>query len=688
MISRAFFTLSFVASFCSSTLFASSRVELNAQDINSSNQKLEASKDVVAFVNDSMIKAKHATYDKNSTMMLLRGDVDIVEYDGKNIAAKELYIDSDDQLSHYEDTFIATQEDFWLYSDKIERKKDQYNFGKSILSSCDIKNPDWIIGFERSKYDANSSKMKLYHAKVYAGDIPVFYSPYLSFSTRQERSSGLLFPLLSYNQNDGFIYEQPLYIAPYANWDIELNPQIRSNRSQGIYGTLRFKDSVDSYGSLRLGYFEDSADYTSQNNLKNNTHYGLQFLYDSSDFLGVSKGFRDGLYANITLLNDIDYLNLQKEQMVSLLGTNSYIRESRLNYFIHNDDYYFGLYGKYFIDTSKIDNDDTIQELPTLHLHKSMTSIYDNLLYSVDLKSYNYYRKDGVRAKKVDFFLPFTYSRSFLNDYLSFELSQNIYASKVYFTNQDDNRLENYKYYISYSQAEISSELTRVYDNYTHTVRPFIRYIKPSKQEESTIAYDDLIDEAKELFSIDLIESSLILGASQYLYNKRGKLKFYHRLFYYYYLDREEKLGDIRNEMGYNGETFTLYNNLIYSQERKKLKSSLSSVGFKGGDLYLRGTYYYSDNFTTTKTKSLGFNMNYRVNDRLDILGGFNYDLDKNYKTQWRVGFKYDRDCWSFSALIKEDIQPILTTSGANSQENMSFTFQFNIVPFGGIGSN
>ncbi|MEA2027920.1 MAG: hypothetical protein U9N49_02960, partial [Campylobacterota bacterium] len=464
--------------------------------------------------------------------------------------------------------------------------------------------------------------------------------------------------------------------------------QIRTNRSKGIYGTFRFKDTSHSYGSLRIGYFEDKEEYIKENNLKNDTHYGLQFHYDSSKVLGL-EDFKDGLYANITLLNDIDYLNLQKDQIRSLLGTNSYIRESRLNYFLHNDSFYFGLYGKYFIDTRKSNNDDTIQELPTLHLHKSTTPIYNNLLYSVDLKSYNYYRKEGIRAKKVDFFLPLSYSRSFVDDYINVELSQNIYASKVFFTNSDDDRLNNYKYYMTYFKAELSSELTRFYGNYIHTIRPFAYYMRPSKSQESVVKYDNLVDEAKELFSIDSIEPSVVLGVSHYLYNKSGKLKIYHRLLYNYYLDREEKLGDIRNEVGYYGDHFTLYNNLIYSQEYKKIKSSLTSIGFNKSDLYVGGTYYYNYDFSRSiQTKSLGLNFRYRINEALNILGGANYDLEKNYKTQWRFGLKYDRDCWSIAVLFKEDVQPILTTSGASYQENTSLTFQFNIVPFGGIGNN
>ncbi|KIM13346.1 MAG: hypothetical protein KU38_01455 [Sulfurovum sp. FS08-3] len=674
-----------------STLWGASRIEINAKDINSSNRQFEASHDVVAFANDAMIGATHLMYDKNTTALRLSGGVNILEYDGKNMIARAIEMNERAKTSHYQDAFIVTQEDFWLYSDTIDRHHEQYTFGPSIFSSCAIKNPDWIIGGERSLYDANRSKMKIYHAKVYAKNLPIFYFPYLSFSTKKERSSGLLFPTFGYNQNEGFIYEQPLFIAPYANWDIELNPQIRTKRSRGLYGTFRFKDTPYSYGSLRLGHFEDTLEYSQDNNLKNNTHYGLQFHYDSSDFLTSLKpqGFKDGLYTNITLLNDIDYINLQKDQMVSLLGSDSYIRESRMNYFLHNDNYYFGLYGKYFIDTRKSDsdNDDTIQELPTFHLHKSTAQLYNDLIYNVDLKSYNYFRKDGTKAQKIDFFLPLSFSHSFFDDYLTVELSHNIYATKVYFANSDEAKLDDYKYAATYTKVGLSSELTRIYDNAIHTIRPFIYYIHPAWEDESSVAYEDLTGEARELFWVDYAQESLGMGLSHYLYAKSGKLKFYHRLFYTHFLEGEATKGDIRNEMGYYGDTFVLYNNLIYSQEDKKIKSSLSSIGLNNRDFYLGATYYYNNAFELQKTKSVGLNFRYSVNDRLSLQGGVNYDLQNHYKTQWQFGLKYDRDCWSIALLFQQNTQPILTTLGADALENTSLTLQFNVVPFGTLGS-
>ncbi|SHO81480.1 Outer membrane protein Imp, required for envelope biogenesis / Organic solvent tolerance protein precursor [hydrothermal vent metagenome] len=662
----------------------SSQIEINALDINSSKYSLEASKDVIAFANGSVINSINAIYDKNSTTIKLDGNISIIDYDSKNISANKIYLNSRDNNSTYKDVFISTKEDYWLYSERIDRDDRGYKLKKSIFSSCSIKNPDWIIGFNRAYYDVNSSSMDIYHAKIFVGSVPILYFPYLSISTENRRKSGLLFPTVNYNKNDGFLYEQPIYFAPFINWDLEINPQIRTNRSKGVYATLRFKDKPNSSGSLRVGYFKDNDKYIEANNLKNSEHYGLQFLYNSSGT--TTFGFKDGLYANITLLNDIDYINLQKNLLNSLSNNSTYIRESRVNYFLYNDDYYMGLYGRYFIDTRKIDNDDTIQELPTIHLHKNIDNIiFDNLLYSIDLKSYNYYRKDGIRAKKLDFRVPLIYNKSFLNDYLNLEISQNIYASKVFFTGVDDYKLDNYKYYSTFSKFKISSDLTKIYDNYIHTIKPFIEYMKPNKKEESVIKYEELIDEAKELFIIDETNEYIAFGVNQYLYNRRGKLIFYNRLTSYQY--QLDKLGNIRYEIGYNGDNLSLYNSLIYSKDEQEISRSLTTIRYRKPKYNLGLGYYYHNNFVSTKTKSINMDFEYDVNEYLDVYAGFNYDLEEGYNSQWRVGWDYDRGCWGIKGAIRQDIRPMLTNIGANSQKTTSITFEFHIVPFGKISS-
>ncbi len=171
--------------------------------------------------------------------------------------------------------------------------------------------------FSGSSYDSEEEYIKLYDAKVYLWDYPIFYSPYLAFSTNKNRTSGLLFPGLGYTSNEGLLYEQPIFWAISPDMDMEFNPQIRTSRSIGLYSTFRFVDSKYSSGKLRVGYFKDKKNYAEDNLLPDDSHYGIEFYYESSKVFSdkLPQGFTDGLYINTIYLNDIDYLNLQKKNL-------------------------------------------------------------------------------------------------------------------------------------------------------------------------------------------------------------------------------------------------------------------------------------------------------------------------------------------------------------------------------------
>jgi LPS-assembly protein len=177
------------------------------------------------------------------------------------------------------------------------------------------------------------------------GDIPILYFPYIGFSTNTERKSGLLYPSLGISSRDGFIYRQPIYIAVDPQWDIELDPQIRSLRGKGLFSTLRFVDTPNSYGTFTTGYFSNKSSYVNQYNIKNSSHYGYQFSYNSTElFSDNQKNSRDGVYLDVTYLKDPDYLNLQKESVVELLYSSQI--QSRINYYFDTPEYYTGVYGK------------------------------------------------------------------------------------------------------------------------------------------------------------------------------------------------------------------------------------------------------------------------------------------------------------------------------------------------------
>jgi len=666
-----------------------SKIEITAKHIDAAGQIVKAREDVVVYYEDTVIKASSARFDKSTKILVLDGKIEMLGYEGSKVHTNHIEIHTDKKEVTFDELFLISKNDVWVFSDDAHKEEGNYTLGASVISSCDIEDPLWKMVFSRSLYDSDTNYMKIYDAKVYLWDIPVFYTPYLAFSTDKERTSGLLFPAFGYSSNEGFLYEQPIFWAISPSMDMEFNPQIRTERGVGMYGTLRFVDSAYSSGVLRAGYFKDKTDYVEEYHLPNDSHYGIEFNYESSKVFSpkLPMGYTDGLYINTTYLNDIDYLNLQKSKLehFGLVP----LQESRVNYFLYNNDYYTGLNAKYFIDTRKEDNSDTLQILPSMQFHKYLSHfIWDNLTYSADLHMNNLYREEGSTLQQAELKIPLEFTMAFFDDFLNLSLGEELYYSKFFFGNATY-LYDDFEYHSNIHKVKIFTDLTKKYDDFIHVLQPSLTYIKPGNEYLSP-ALSFLDENQTALFSVGLPEKYYAFRLSQYFYDERMKLKFFQRLTQTYYPDRSYEFADISNEMQYNWNTWRFYNNVTYSYEYGKIRDSSSSISLNKPEYYVGVGHTYKQVLPDVPTYIGDINANdvylyfgYTFNKRIKLNGGLTYDVDEASSKQWRFGGSYQRDCWNATAYIRQDIvpRPIGYTT------DNSFYVQLNFIPFGTVGS-
>jgi len=665
-----------------------SKIEVTAKSIHTTKNTVHADEGVVVYYDDSIIKAQSASYNKKTKLLILDGNVDLVGYQGSKEHANHMEIQTNTKEVRFKKLFLASENDVWLLSEKAHKVDGNYTFGRSILSSCAVDDPLWHMTFSDSLFDSQENYMKIYHAKVYFWDVPIFYTPYLAFSTNKQRSSGLLFPALGYTETEGYLYEQPIFWAISPSIDLEINPQIRTSRSIGLYSTLRFADSNHSSGKIRVGYFKDKKSYVDEYKPKNESHYGFEFNYESSQVFKkyLPEDFRDELYVNSTFLNDIDYINLQKSKL-GHFGLRP-LQESRLNYFTYNNDYYMGVNAKYFIDTRLDDNNATLQILPSVQWHKYLDKlIWNNLTYSVDVHMNNVTRKEGVTQRQVEIKVPLEYTTSFFDDYLNVSLSEEFYYSKYLFGNGSYAH-DNFQYYSNTSKAKIFTDLTKQYDGFTHVLLPSLSYLKPGNENQSPVDFISLEEEQKKLFAVGLGEEQYDFSVSQYFYDEKAKLKFFQRFSQKYFPNRKYKLDDFSNEMGYFWEHWSFYNQLVYSSEFDAIRTISSEVSLRELNYNFRIGHNYKQKLTEEKNSAevnnIDFSFGYNYDEKISFGGGVIYDLINTTSKQWKAGVGYHRDCWSFDASIRQDIRP--TSSG--SLKLNTFYMQLNFIPFGSIGTD
>ncbi len=653
-------------------------IKILAKNIQGKGDTLVATGDVVIYSDRYVITSDKAKYNKKTKVVKLFGNINVIR-DSKLFAkSKYAVINLDDDTSIFNPLFLDDSDTgIWIRCDKANVQGDVYYTKKAIVSSCNVYDPDWKITYTSGDYSNNTKYVTLYNALFYIKNIPVLYTPYFRFSTDKTRRSGLLRPSFGYSGDDGIYYRQPIYFAPFKSWDFEVDPQVRTKRGQGAYAKLRFADSPYSTGSVTFGDFKESSDYVKKYQLKNDTHYGYEINYNRSKLFSGFFGddAQDGLLIDYKYLNDVDYLNLQKEKSY----ISSSLITSKINYFLRRDKDYVGLYFKYFKDTSKVSNDDTLQTLPKVQYHRfTEPFLLQNLLYSIDYKFNNYHRKTGINARQNEILFPVTFTFPLLDDYLDFSVSENIYMTYISYSNDSVFRRSG-QFISNYHKFSLSSDLTKRYSDFIHTIGLSIDYIVPS--------YDDKKGYFADFITLNKEKKSINFQLEEFFYNADGELFLTHRLSQSYLFDEYDyKYGDLLNELIYKfSDRLSLTNNLTYSHKNKEVSELQTGVTYKDPLYTFSLLHTYKHGRDVGDSNLITANISTTYFSKYNYFANIDYDIKNGYTQNWELGIIMKKKCWDYRISYKEHTTPILTSSGSNSYKRRGIYLTVNFTPIGGI---
>jgi len=639
---------------------------------------VRASGGVIIFHNDKVYRSNSAVYDKNRKVLDLYGGVYVVSKENRS-KTDHLRVDIKKSDSKTEKFFIYSGSDgLWLRGASYSGNGDIYVVKNSEVSSCQVKNPDWKILFSKGKYSKKYKFLSLTKPTFYFKGVPVFGLPWFGFPTIKKRTSGVLRPKLGIRAESGFIYMQPYFYAPQKDWDITITPQFRTNRGVGLYSELNFVDSKYSKGKVTTGYFSEKDSFFKKKGLKNKKHYGLDVFYESDSFLPslLKKNYKDGFYLNLKTLNDIDYENLKDTSI------NSYNKlvTSRMNYFLQRDRDYFGLYAKYFIDTDKVNNSDTMQELPSLQYHIfTKNFLVKNLTYSFDYKLKNNYRRKGLNAIWHEMNLPFKFDVDIFDNFLNFSVSENLYYSKVQYGNRSNQFIKNAKYFSNYHKFVLSSDLSKKYDNFFHNLQLSASLQVPSFEDKSG-DFADFININKE-------RKNLNLSINQYFYNQDGLDFLNIRTSEIIYLDKQKReYGDVLNDITYKySSNLSISENTVYSREHNKFKRFQTTINYNDDIYNFNLSHTYQSLPSTKKVNYLTSSFSAKLYHGYRVGASINRDIKEGFDRDRSLWIFRDKGCWNYKIKYKESLIPIQTSGGAKAYRSRGIYFLVNFANIGGV---
>ena len=681
------------------------KLQLVAKDVDTKNNIITATGDVVAYSPTYYLSSDKMIYDKDKEILELFDNVLIIKDNKIQTQSNYAFVDMKNDIINQDPVFLMDNtSNIWSNSKEANKDKDVITLENSILSSCDCIDPIWSIRSSSSDYDTEAMWMNTYNPRLYVKNVPVFYLPYFGFPTDTTRRTGLLLPTMGYSSSEGFLYSQPIFIAPADDYDIELIPQIRTQRGYGSYANFRYADSPDSMLNVKTGYFKEFDNYRSKEQLENSEHYGLDIDYERKNIFAKNKEHQDGVFTSIRYLNDIEYITLKEED--DNLWTDKKV-ESKVNYFYNTPEYYGGVYGKYYVDASQKTNDNTLQELPQVQFHSYNKELFlENLIYSIDTKAQNFTRKEGLNAKIYDITVPISYTKNILDDYMylgvenrtiltQYDYSNSLYNNLRY---EDGTLIQNRTSFI------VGTDLIKPYSDYIHTLNLNASYDIPENLRKDGDLYNITVKENQPLKYNELSvfptlqeQKTIKLSLNQSIYDKDNLKQFInHKMsqsILYNSFD-EPKFQDLDNYVKINHDYGSLSGKVVYNMDDNKVVEGSFDNSLSYENLTFSAGYYYTkktnNEFNTRDDlESYRLSTSYKLAKDYSIKYYENYDLQEKTRNRQGIGLNIDDSCWNLDLLLEKEITPrsryVESTRSYDSHEQTIVYAVLMLKPIGGI---
>ncbi len=118
--------------------------------------------------------------------------------------------------------------------------RDLARFDQITYTTCPPASNAWAMTATKLDIDRSTGWGTARHATLRVLDVPVLYSPYVTFPIDDRRKTGLLIPTVGVSDSTGFDLTLPYYFNIAPNFDATLSPRIMSERGLMLGGEARF----------------------------------------------------------------------------------------------------------------------------------------------------------------------------------------------------------------------------------------------------------------------------------------------------------------------------------------------------------------------------------------------------------------------------------------------------------------
>ncbi|PID46432.1 MAG: LPS biosynthesis protein [Proteobacteria bacterium] len=196
---------------------------------------------VIIQRNHHTLNADKAQYDSRNTQVKASGNVILSSADTHFKSDRIDYNLTKHQGTIHNASYQVNGSDTHGKSQLIQQKNaDKLTLHNATYTTCPAPDPSWHIASRRLTLDNNTQTGHAEHVTFRAGDIPLFYLPWFSFSLNNQRKSGFLSPKVGMSDQSGYEITLPYYFNIAPNYDATVSLTRLSKRGWEINSQFRF----------------------------------------------------------------------------------------------------------------------------------------------------------------------------------------------------------------------------------------------------------------------------------------------------------------------------------------------------------------------------------------------------------------------------------------------------------------
>ncbi|MGH9367364.1 MAG: LPS-assembly protein LptD [Thermoanaerobaculia bacterium] len=220
----------------------------------------EGSEEVSIEYQDVKISADRARYDFASKTATLEGHV-VIDQGPTRLSGERAVFDLERKTGTIERASATLPPSYHILADAIDKIGEAtYRVHRGLFTACDVPEPDWSFFMTEATVTLDDyARMK--NVSFRARELPLLYTPYMIWPTKEGRVSGMLVPGVGYTQRRGAYLGLSHYWVTGQSTDLTTQVDLFSEGTVGVGEEFRWAPSPQSAGIFQ-GYFVHDAEAT------------------------------------------------------------------------------------------------------------------------------------------------------------------------------------------------------------------------------------------------------------------------------------------------------------------------------------------------------------------------------------------------------------------------------------------